>query len=157
MKKLKITREFLEKLGFTDCDPETGQLWKGPYKQTYNKVWSKKKFGKDKYYWGFSYYDPDLYAEQMKLYKEGKWIKKDGTPKKGRPTGIKIMLVHRAVYAWFYGETPDGLDVCHDDDDPDNNSKDNIVKDTHANNIRKRKIQGCKQVNYYTVNGLTKE
>lgn len=37
MKKKKLTREFLEKLGFTRCD-ENGQLWKGDYKQKYNKV-----------------------------------------------------------------------------------------------------------------------
>ena len=70
MKKLKITREQLEKLGFTRCD-ENGQLWKGDYKQTYNQVWARHKYGKDKYYWVFSYYDADLYAQQMIKFKNG--------------------------------------------------------------------------------------
>lgn len=141
MKKKQITKEFLEKLGFTYCDPTTGQFYKGDYKQTYNKVWARKKWGTDKYYWVFSYYDADLYAEQMDLYKKGLWVKKNGQPKLSKPTGISMMLVHRAVYAWFKGETPDDLDICHRDDNVDRNGIDNLKADTHGNNIRERKIQ----------------
>lgn len=141
MKKKIITREFLQKLGFTHCDPNTGQLYKGEYKQTYNKIWAKHKYGNDKYYWAFSYYDADLYQEQMKLYNEGKWVNKEGKPKSYKPTGISMMLVHRAVYAWFNLETPSDMDVCHIDDNVDNNSIENLKSDTHGNNIRERKVQ----------------
>lgn len=133
MKKLKVTRQQLEKLGFTRCD-ENGQLWKGDYKQTYNQVWARHKYGNDKYYWVFSYYDADYYAQQMIKFKNGEL--------KNRPTGIRLMLVHRAVYAWFNGETPETMDVCHIDDDVDNNCINNLKADTHGNNIRARKVAG---------------
>lgn len=38
MKKKIITREFLQKLGFTHCDPNTGQFYKGDFKIKYHKV-----------------------------------------------------------------------------------------------------------------------
>ena len=77
---------------------------------------------------------------------------------KNRPAGIKMMLVARAVYAWFHGETPDNKDICHKDDNPDNNHIDNLEALSHGENIRNRKIKGaCKYRNYYTVNGLVKE
>lgn len=142
MKKKQITKEFLEKLGFTYCDPATGQFYKGDYKQTYNKIWARHKYGNDKYYWAFSYYDADLYAEQMELYKKGLWVKKNGEPKSYKPTGISMMLVHRAVWAWFNSDTPNDLDVCHKDDNVDNNAIDNLKADTHGNNIRERKFAG---------------
>lgn len=133
MKKQKITKEFLQKIGFTYCDPETGQLYKGDYKQTYNKVWARKKWGKDKYYWVFSYYDADYYAEQMVKFKAGKL--------KSKPTGVRLMLVHRAVWAWFKGETPDDMDVCHIEDDVDDNCIDHLTIMSHGDNIRARKVQ----------------
>lgn len=132
MKKRKVTKEQLIKLGFTHCD-ENGQLWKGSYKQTYNKVWAKHKYGHDKYYLVFAYYDADFYADQMLKWKNGEL--------KRKPNGVRAMLVHRAVYAWFNGETPEDLDVCHKDDDVENNRPDNLIADTHGNNIRARKVQ----------------
>lgn len=133
MKKKKITREFLQKLGFTHCDPNTGQLYKGDFKQAYVKIWARHKYGKDKYYWAFAYYDPEYYQEQMVKFKEGKL--------KNRPTGIKMMLVHRAVYAWFNLETPEDMDVCHVDDNSDDNSIEHLTLMTHGDNIRRRAIQ----------------
>ena len=82
----------------------------------------------------------------MKLFKEGKWVKKNGEPKKTKPTGISLMLVHRAVYAWFYFETPDNMDVCHIDDNVENNCIENLKADTHGNNIRARKVAGGRYV-----------
>lgn len=133
MKKLKITREWLEKLGFTDCD-RNGQLYKGDYPIKYCKVWAKHKYGKDKYYLAFAYYDSEYYYKQLERFKNGEI--------KYRPSGVKMMLVHRAVYAWFNGETPDNLDVCHKDDNVENNCIDNLKADTHGNNIRERKFAG---------------
>lgn len=133
MKKLKITREKLEKLGFTHCDPNTGQFYKRNWKQHYCKVWAKHKYGNDKYYWVFNYYDPDYYTEQMARWKKGE--------RKTKPNGIRLMLVHRAVYAWFNFETPDNMDICHKDDNVDNNCIENLIADTHGNNIRARKVQ----------------
>ena len=68
-------------------------------------------------------------------------VNKQGKPKSYRPTGISMMLVHRAVYAWFNMETPGDMDVCHIDDNVDNNSIENLKSDTHGNNIRERAVQ----------------
>ena len=136
MKKLKITREFLQKIGFTHCID--GQLYKGDFKQTYNKVWAKHKYGNDKYYLVFSYYDADYYAQQMIKWRNGELRRK--------PNGIRLMLVHRAVYAWYNGETPDDMDVCHKDDNVENNCIENLIADTHGNNIRARKFAGGRYV-----------
>ena len=133
MKKRKVTREFLQKIGFTHCDPNTGQFYKGDWKQNYVKIWARHKYGKDKYYWAFNYYDADLYKAQMEKYRNGEL--------KRKPNGISMMLVHRAVYAWFNLETPDDLDVCHKDDNQDDNGIENLTVMTHGDNIRARKVQ----------------
>lgn len=145
MNKKLITREFLESIGITRC--ENGQFYKGDFQVSYHKVWcSHKKSGNDKYYWVFTYYDAALYAKQMELYRAGKWVKKNGEPKKGRPTGITQMLVHRAVWAWYNGETPaeegKNIDVCHKHDEVDNNDISNLYVDYHIGNIHARKVAG---------------
>lgn len=82
----------------------------------------------------------------MEQYKSGNWIGRDGQPKKYRPTGITQMLVHRAVWAWYNGETPydpnKNLDVCHKHDEVDNNDINNLYVDAHINNIHARKVAG---------------
>ena len=45
---------------------------------------------------------------------------------------------HRLLYAWYIGEIPDGYDVDHIDDNPNNNSLDNLQIMTHKDNIAKR-------------------
>lgn len=141
MKKIKITREFLESLGITRC--ENGHFYKGDFEVKYYKIWAKHKYGADKYYWAFAYYDAEYFAKQMEKFKAGLT--------KYRPSGSKVMLVHRAVWAWYNGQTPDGMDVCHKDDDVDNNCIDNLMADTHGNNIRARLIQGSKYNNCNTI------
>ena len=143
MKKKKITREFLQKIGITRC--ENGQFYKGDFKIKYHKVWAiHRKSGNDKYYWTFTYYDVDLYQEQMRLYNEGKWVNKQGKPKSYKPNGISAMLVHRAVWAWYKGETPEeedrNIDVCHYNDEVDNNDINNLYIDDHIGNIHARKV-----------------
>ena len=149
VEKKKITREWLEGLGITDID-SNGQIWKGQFPMKYSKIWARHKYGKDKFYYCINVYDKDYYQEQMIKWKEGKL--------KQRPTGVKPYLVHRIIWAWFYGETPEhGYDVCHKDDDPTNNSIDNLQVLSHGDNIRNRKIAGSRWTNYYTVNGLVKD
>ena len=145
MNKKKITREFLESIGITRC--ENGQFYKGDFKVSYHKVWcSHKKSGNDKYYWTCTYYDADLYAKQMEDFRNGKWVKKNGEPRKYRPNGISQCLVHRAVWAWYNGETPfeedKNIDVCHKHDEVDNNDISNLYVDYHIGNINARKVAG---------------
>ena len=145
MNKKKITREFLEKIGITRC--ENGQFYKGDHLVKYHKIWTKHdKSGNHKYYWGFAYYDADLYARQMELYRSGKWFKSNGEPYKNKPNGISQFLVHRAVWAWYNGETPydpnRNLDVCHYHDEVDNNDINNLYVDDHIGNINARKVAG---------------
>lgn len=143
MNKKLITREFLESIGMTRC--ENGQFYKGDFKVKYHKVWSKKKWGTNKYYWAFTYYSAELYAKQMELFRTGKWVDKNGNPRTYRPNGISQCLVHRGVWAWYNGETPHdpirNLDVCHKHDEVDNNDINNLYVDDHIGNLAERKIK----------------
>lgn len=44
------------------------------------------------------------------------------------------ILVHEAVAYAFLGPRPQGLDVCHNDGNPENNAVDNLRYDTRTNN-----------------------
>lgn len=44
--------------------------------------------------------------------------------------------VHRLVMGAFVGPLPDGLEVCHNDGDPTNNTTGNLRYDTHSENNR---------------------
>ena len=143
MKKTKITREYLERIGITDCI--NGQFYKGKYPVSYHKIWCKHdESGNHKYYWAFTYYSAEIYEKQMELYRAGKWLDKEGNPKKHKPNGNSQFLVHRAVWAWYNGETPEdpirNLDVCHYHDDVDNNDINNLYIDDHIGNIHARKV-----------------
>lgn len=65
----------------------------------------------------------------------------------GRKTknGVRPILLHRVVYAWFHCSTPlDTMDICHLDDNPDNNNINNLKAVTHRENINMRKGNKCK-------------
>lgn len=49
--------------------------------------------------------------------------------------GYGSMLVHTAVALAFLGPRPEGLDVCHNDGNPENNHPDNLRYDTRTDNI----------------------
>lgn len=44
--------------------------------------------------------------------------------------------IHALVMLAFIGPYPNGLEICHSDDDPTNNNLENLRYDTHANNMR---------------------
>ena len=62
------------------------------------------------------------------------------------------LLEHVAVWLWFKGDIPDGLDLDHIDNDKFNNDIDNLQLLTRKENLRKRGIGH----NQYTFN-LTDE
>ena len=144
MRKIKLTKEELIRLGVTEVTRD-GRVFRDGYEMTPHKVTAKHKYGKDKHYWLLCFYDPLVWQKQKE---EGK-----------RANGMRTLLLHRVVWTWFNGDTPlDYMDVCHIDDNPDNNCIDNLEVMTHHKNINARKIKNaCKYRNYYTVNGLVKE
>jgi hypothetical protein len=48
----------------------------------------------------------------------------------------RIIPIHRIVLETFVGPCPDGLEGCHNDGNPENNSLDNLRWDTHRSNKR---------------------
>jgi hypothetical protein len=51
--------------------------------------------------------------------------------------------VHQLVALAFLGETPEGMEVCHWDDDKPNNRLGNLRHDTREGNIADRKRNGA--------------
>lgn len=54
----------------------------------------------------------------------------------------KTWLPHRLVLTAFVGPCPDGMEACHEDDDPGNNRLDNLRWDTRSANMRDRVRNG---------------
>lgn len=50
--------------------------------------------------------------------------------------------VHALVALAFIGPRPEGLEVCHNDGNPQNNRADNLRYDTHASNMRDKRLHG---------------
>lgn len=48
----------------------------------------------------------------------------------------KYFLVHQIVMLAFVGPCPAGMEVCHNDGDPENNRLSNLRYDTHAGNMQ---------------------
>ena len=125
----QITREYLIKMGVTNIT-EDGRVFKGDYEMSQFKITRKHKFSDDVSYYVFQLYDPEIYQRQRQ---------KDGSSKH---PGQRIILTHRAVFAWYYGSCPKGCDIDHIDGNPFNNNINNLRAIPHRENIRQRKIQG---------------
>lgn len=54
----------------------------------------------------------------------------------------KRHAVHQLVLLAFTGPCPDGMEVCHNDGNPENNCVGNLRYDTHAGNMRDMRIHG---------------
>ena len=57
-------------------------------------------------------------------------------------TKLTTFKLHRLVYIAFNGPVPEGLEVCHKNDDKENNCVENLVADTRFRNMRDRVING---------------
>lgn len=62
----------------------------------------------------------------------------------------KTLLVHTLVATAFLGPRPDGLVVCHNDGNPQNNTISNLRYDTHTGNVSDAirhgtQARGCRQ------------
>lgn len=54
----------------------------------------------------------------------------------------QCFTLQRILYAWFFGEVPEGYDVDHIDGNTLNNSLDNYRLLTRSENVKKRKTAG---------------
>ena len=54
----------------------------------------------------------------------------------------KQLLVHRWIWEQANGPIPDGLFVCHRDDDPLNVNLDNLFLGTHSDNMQDMLAKG---------------
>ncbi len=57
-----------------------------------------------------------------------------------------IVRIHRLVTSAFLGPCPSGLEVCHNDGNPQNNHIDNLRYDTHKANIKDKQRHGTQQL-----------
>ena len=73
---------------------------------------------------------------EMKLEHSGNYLRFTGRYNLNN----KHFLVHRVVWEAFNGPIEDGYDIDHIDGNPHNNHLDNLEKVTHAENIKRRKI-----------------
>jgi hypothetical protein len=73
-----------------------------------------------------------------------------------RTKRYRNFTIHRAVYRAFVGEVPEGLIVCHNDDDPANNHVSNLRADTWTGNqldrIKFWKLRRDRCNNHCTLN-----
>ena len=115
MKKVKLTKDDLLRLGIEDIT-EDGRVFRNGHELKQTTLIAKHKYGKDKCYKSITIYDSSL----SKKYK------------------YRSLLVHRMVWAWFHGETPNNLDVCHKDDNGLNNSLSNLTTKSHKENLAER-------------------
>lgn len=122
----RLTKEMLEEWGIKDFiyDKKTNQwtvirLWKVPghSKKIVEKeihpslTVARHKYGRDIYY----------YMIAMSI--------------NGKTVGYGL---HRALYAWFYGEVPEGYDIAHMNNDSLDNRLENLECMTHEENLRMR-------------------
>ena len=70
-------------------------------------------------------------------------------PSKRRHGGYRVVTlkrrqwaVHKLVLLAFVGPCPDGMEVCHEDGDPENNHLWNLRYDTHDANVQDRRVHG---------------
>ena len=118
----KLTVEMIKKSGITEVTKD-GRIFKGPHRE----MGYFTKGGKYKYI--------DLYAFD----ENGNHIKR---PSKTASYGYSMSRTsfHRIVYAWFYGEVPEGYVVDHIDNNPLNNNLDNLQLLTPRENLVKQNI-----------------
>ena len=140
----RLTAEMLTKSGITEITRD-GRVFCGPVEKRFNQFKNNK-------YKTFNICEFDENGNKIKRYtgrSPGHYVYKE--------TSVSL---HRAMWAWFYGEAPEGYVVDHIDDNYLNNTIENLQLLTPAENVRKgRKANGLK-TNYVPTmkrSGYTKE
>ena len=138
----RLTKDMLIKSGITEIT-EDGRVFKGTREIKY------KTMGKTLYKY-LIIYDFD---------ENGNKIKMPSNTASYRYKQTTVSL-HRAIYAWFYNEVPEGLVVDHIDDNKINNKLNNLQLLTPSQNLLKaRKKLGSMgtYTPYMKKGGYTKE
>lgn len=82
---------------------------------TEGRIWSSRRHGR----WLKPYRNSQGYL-RVSLRRDGKTFTRQ---------------IHTLVAEAFHGPRPDGMDVCHNDGNPSNNSATNLRYDTHSGNL----------------------
>lgn len=117
----RLTKEMLLKSGITEIT-EDGRIFKGTREL-------KGRFSKN---------SADQYR-LLTIYDFDKNMNKIKVPSETTSYNYKLTIVsfHRAIYAWFFGEVPEGYVVDHIDNDKGNNSISNLQLLTPRENLQK--------------------
>ena len=117
----RLTKEMLLKSGITEITID-GRIFKGTREL-------KGRFSKN---------NADQYR-LLTIYDFDKNMNKIKVPSETASYNYKLTLVsfHRAIYAWFFGEVPEGYVVDHIDDNKGNNSINNLQLLTPRENLQK--------------------
>ena len=134
----EITKEWLMSCGVTNVTEDGVIYRRGKVVKEILIKRPHKKSGKVKVYPGVQLYDPAKYQELKK--QEGV------SPLDVSHKCIRGYLVSRVVFAWFNNICPGDLDVDHIDNDPFNNSINNLQLLTRKENNNKHKARN--QYNY---------
>lgn len=139
--RVTITKEWLEKNGVTNVSRD-GTVYKwGEIASVNIASCPHKVSGRTKSYPTVLIFDSERYQI----------LKQELNPLDASHKAMRGYMVSRIVYAWYYGTCPAELDVDHIDNDPFNNSIDNLQLLTRKDNLSRRKSR-----NQYTCH-LTDE
>lgn len=117
--KLRITKEWLQQHGIVDVSKDGVVTGVKGEKRVFI-VTTPHPYGKDKGYHAIGVYDSDLYKET------------------GRG-GTRTLMLSRVMYAWYYGVCPEDFDVDHIDNNPLNDTLDNLRLLSRGDNNRRHK------------------
>lgn len=116
----ELTRQYLEDHGIANIT-EDGHVFRTDGLEVhYTKLVKYTKWDHQDYL-AFYVYDREIYKSSNKK------------------RSTKLIVLSRAIYAWYHGYTPYNLDVDHIDDDSLNNHISNLQLLTRAQNLAKRK------------------
>ena len=117
--KLRITKEWLQQHGIVDVSKDGVVTGVKGGKKVFT-ITTKHPFGKDKSYHAIAVYDKDLYKE------------------KGYG-GTRTLLLSRVMFAWYHDVCPEDFDVDHIDNNPLNDTLDNLRLLSRGDNNRRHK------------------
>lgn len=115
-KKVRITKEWLQQLGIVDVSKD-GVVTNKNGKVKVRTITTKHPYGKDRSYHAIWLYDKELY-------------KKNGS-------GMRMLLLSRVMYAWYNDVCPENLDVDHIDNNPLNDTLDNLRLLSREENLKR--------------------
>lgn len=139
----KLTKEELIENGITDITTD-GKVFRNGQEIHL----SKNKSG----YLVFSIYEKDEYGNKIKIpcNRDFNYTNKDGTEKVCNVDTYVYRYatigVHRAMWAWYFNEVPQGLVVDHIDNNKQNNTLENLQLLTQGANVMKEREFSTKEI-----------